>query len=203
MQWLRCSFHRFGRQCVNVFTSHNKGHQFKNGRVVPRATFEWSFSQEEFYPKWMTKIDQHISSLNQQLHENYSMDRQETARVVELHRKVMSEFYTGIGIQSRLGGVSNLKSHVTCLCCVRKIPEHVLPCGHVLCRDCIQSFGRSLGQGLFVLSGCPLHPNENRWDRPVRIRFKPKDAGVRVLCLDGYVRPSHRVESKVRVLICC
>lgn len=152
---------------------------------MPRANFEWAFKQEELFPKWMTQIGQHISSLNQRLREDYSMESQETTRVMKLHRKVMSEFYTGVGMLSRLGRVSNLKSHVTCLCCVRKIPEHVLPCGHVLCRDCIQSFGRDMGQGLFDLSGCPLHPSETRWDRPVRIRFKPKDAGVRVLCLDG------------------
>lgn len=185
VRWLRCSFRKDGHQCVNVQNSHKKGHQSSTGKILARAPFESAFNQEVFFPRWLNQIDQHIASLNRKLHENYSTDRQERSRVVKLHRTVMADFYNGVGMLSRLGRVSDLKSHVTCLCCVRKIPEHVLPCGHVLCRDCVQFFGRDMGQGLFYLSGCPLHPSETHWNRPVRIRFKPRDAGVRILCLDG------------------
>lgn len=183
-KWLLCSFTKDGVQCVNVRSSHKKGHQSSSGNVLARSGFELSFDEQDFFACWIRKVDEHIDGLNRRLHESSTMARGEMTRVVRLHQKVMSDFYNEVGKGSWVGNLSHLKSHVTCLCCVRKIPEHVLPCGHVLCGECIRSLGTDEGLGLFSMRGCPLHPyGTTPWT--VRIRFKPKEAGIRILCLDG------------------
>jgi len=102
--------------------------------------------------------------------------------VSRLHRREVEDNYPRLGARFKLLG------HATCFCCIRSIPEHILPCGHVLCKPCIQSFGTHVGTGAYEMTYCPFHPNRESWtSRPFRVTFKPKDAGVRVLCLDGYV----------------
>lgn len=64
------------------------------------------------------------------------------------------------------------------------VPEHPLPCGHVLCTACIKAYGKQKKTSIIV-SCCPLHRESTMWAKPVLIRFKPIGAGVRVLSLDG------------------
>lgn len=73
----------------------------------------------------MDQIHRDINDLDRQLL-SATIGDEEKAHVIRLHGNVMSGFYKSFGM------VSKLKSHLTCLCCVRKIPEHVLPCGHAL-----------------------------------------------------------------------
>jgi hypothetical protein len=121
-------------------------------------------------------IEGHIEWEDKRLQRGAAMGQK---KVAARHKEIIAKFY------GRTGLASVAKSHATCLCCIREIPETVLPCGHVLCKACVQSFGRNMGRGVFELSCCPLHPGETRWPAPDRIRFKPPGAGVRVLCLDG------------------
>lgn len=139
-----------------------------------------ALNQHEFLPVWMGLIRDHIEQLDCQS-QMVAIGGDEANYIINLHGRVMSDFFKS------LGNVARLKSRTTCLCCVRHIPEHILPCGHVLCKYCIQSFGRNEGQGVFSLDYCPLHLVESRtrWPSAARIRFKPQDAGVRVMCLDG------------------
>lgn len=65
------------------------------------------------------------------------------------------------------------------------IPQHSLPCGHVLCTPCVKGFGKSLNGSEYSLESCPLHPDDGSWRDAYVIRFKPDLAGVRVLSLDG------------------
>ncbi|RGP77832.1 hypothetical protein FLONG3_4008 [Fusarium longipes] len=176
--WLPCSFTRDGETCQNVRNSHTKGHQASTGRIIARGPYESRFVVEEFSPEWMNQIDKHIKELNDRL---YRFDQEENVipRVLVV---VMADFYRAAEVD---GSVSNFKSHMTCLCCVRKVPENVLPCGHILCKACIQAHGHNVGQGLFHMHCCPLHHRETLWPQPARIRFKPDEAGVRILCLDG------------------
>ena len=46
--------------------------------------------------------------------------------------------------------------------------------------------GDSSEKGKVLLGKCPLHREKMDLDGfPIPIRFKPQNAGVRVLCLDG------------------
>ncbi|CEI60194.1 hypothetical protein FVEN_g6376 [Fusarium venenatum] len=177
-RWLPCSFTRDGETCQNVRNSHTKGHQASNGKIFARGPYETTFIVEEFFPDWINQIDKHIKDLNERL---CRFDQEDNV-IPRVLIDVMAQFYRVARID---GSVSNFKSNLTCLCCVRKVPENVLPCGHILCKACVQTHGNSVGQGLYHMHCCPLHPKETIWPQPARIRFKPDEAGVRILCLDG------------------
>ena len=141
-----------------------------------RGPYQPTFDTNELFEDWIDEIDVAIKRQEIDLEAVYEKDDK---TLPTMHKKIMARFYKTIG------DVSNIRSHTTCLCCVRKIPNHILPCGHILCKACIQSFGSQVGQSAFELESCPLHPTETRWSSPARLRFKPQEAGVRVLCLDG------------------
>ncbi|KAK5119234.1 hypothetical protein LTR85_007848 [Meristemomyces frigidus] len=98
--------------------------------------------------------------------------------VLDMHRKRMGSFYQS------MGGAVQYISHATCLCCLKEVPEHALPCGHVLCARCIRAYGRRHPDNSITINFCPLHSLDH-FRQPWRIRWKPEHAGVRVLCLDG------------------
>ncbi len=77
-----------------------------------------------------------------------------------------------------------LKSHRTCFCCLMRMPEKVLTCGHALCDICIKIFGvRSHSEKYtYSLSLCLLCGAGNH--RP-DFQMMPPTAGPRVLSLDG------------------
>lgn len=167
-------------KCCNVKILHIKGHQANNGKIFAKGEYKSSFEHKRFFHQWIDQIDENINDLNTSLQQQFAHAGQdEKVLLPKIHRKAMANFYQ-VNIS-----VSSFRSHTTCLCCVAKIPEIELPCGHSLCRDCVQAFGKDVGQGLFELDSCPLHYSETRWPKPAQIRFKPHEAGVRVLCLDG------------------
>ena len=80
----------------------------------------------------------------------------------------------------------SMKSNRTCFACLYQVPDHVLPCGHSLCGDCVVEYGQpsSWFESCFKLSRCPLC--QTSWAHNVpAFHLKPKCAGVRVLTLDG------------------
>ncbi|OCT45695.1 hypothetical protein CLCR_01405 [Cladophialophora carrionii] len=100
---------------------------------------------------------------------------------------------------------SDLKSNMTCFACLQYAPDHVLPCGHGYCEDCVKDFGKLLPQNSYhyVIDECVLcnataaewqarrsrvSPNgpsvANENVTPV-IRLNPRYGGIRVLTLDG------------------
>lgn len=177
---LPCSTRVGNMRCCNAKNSHTKGHQARNGKIFAKGEYESSFNSNRFFQQWIDRIDENINELNTSLLEQCARAGQdEKALLPRIHRDTMAHFYK-VNIS-----VSSFRSHTTCLCCVARIPENELPCGHTLCKDCVQAFGNDLGQGLFELDSCPLHHSETHWPKPAQIRFKPHEAGVRVLCLDG------------------
>ncbi|EKJ74391.1 hypothetical protein FPSE_05462 [Fusarium pseudograminearum CS3096] len=176
--WLPCSYTRDEETCHNVRNSHTKGHQSRTGRIFARGSYESTFIAEAFFPEWMGQIDKQIKNLNERMY-RFDQDQNAIPRALNV---VMADFYQSVRVD---GSVSRFKSNLTCLCCVRKVPENVLPCGHILCKACIQAHGHNVGQGLFHMHCCPLHHKRTLWPEPARVRFKPDEAGVRILCLDG------------------
>jgi GTPase SAR1 family protein len=177
--WLRCGFQQEMNICCNVKNSHDKGHQSLTGKIFAKGPYSPEFDADAFFDTWMKQIAKELAGLETKLRQPGDDDDTDQKEVFRLHREVIGSH------KSSLGTTAGFFSHATCFCCVRQIPEHVLPCGHVLCTPCILSFG-TLSGGAYELDCCPLHPDETDWmNNLVRIKFKPRDAGVRVLCLDG------------------
>ncbi len=177
-KWLRCKFESGGKTCCNVQNSHKKGHQESNGKIFAKGEYDAEFNSEDFINGWMTAIDNRLEHLSAKLNQMGVEGQQERDLVPRLHRDEIKDF---LPTTAKVPIIS----HATCFCCVRKVPEHVLPCGHVLCKACVESFGTKDLDGAYELECCPLHPDQTRWLDPARITPKPLGAGVRVLCLDG------------------
>lgn len=77
----------------------------------------------------------------------------------------------------------SLRSNITCLYCLARCPEHVLPCQHSICDICVQRFAEGLSgaESRFLLRGCELcASNVGR-----EVILKPATAGIRVIAIDG------------------
>ena len=80
--------------------------------------------------------------------------------------------------------LEGLKSNKTCYCCLMRMPEKVLDCGHALCDFCVKIFGKKspAEQYTYTLPSCVLCGKRNGLGP---YRFLPPTAGVRMLTLDG------------------
>lgn len=129
--------------------------------------------------EWVRYIQIYISQYNSQRLELSSKSPNLSTDVVafRLHQQVMIGFYGAWGVHFR--------NHSMCLSCLRELPEHPLPCGHILCTSCVQSYGASEDYRMVEVSQCPVCGAESPWSGLCQISFKPALAGVRVLSLDG------------------
>lgn len=76
-----------------------------------------------------------------------------------------------------------LKSHSTCLFCLRRRPEHVLTCEHAICDVCVMIFGHRVQgkDGYREVDNCILCVTRGK----LLTRLKPATAGARILSVDG------------------
>lgn len=76
-----------------------------------------------------------------------------------------------------------MKSNATCLFCLVHPPQHVLPCGHSMCDECVYKFGApsfSL-EYRYCVSQCVFCHH----DGELLIRLKPPTSGCRYIGIDG------------------
>lgn len=184
--WLPCSYSNGeGRRCELVKARHHtKGHQDKQG-IIAHGDYRSNFTADEYGPTWERQLRASISFVQgdlQRHQEQYAqgglLDSDEKI-ALRLHRQNLFDFYSSIG------DPQDIVSHSTCFCCLMEVPEHPLPCGHVLCSACVQAYGKSSNKCMVEMAYCPMHMNQTRWSSVHQIRFKHKAAGTRVLCLDG------------------
>ncbi|KAM0714524.1 hypothetical protein Q7P37_009820 [Cladosporium fusiforme] len=172
------------RMCRSVKARHQiKGHQDEHG-IIAAGDYVSPF-EDDFAKEWIESLRIEIGKL----HVSFSADVEQVARsqggkmlseesiAFAFHSKNLRQFYRSLG-------PSTIRSNSTCLSCVMNTPQHPLPCGHVLCDWCVRACGRLSGTVLRV-SWCPLHRDFAHWPQPKIIRYKPPEAGVRVLALDG------------------
>ncbi|KAL6689739.1 acyl transferase/acyl hydrolase/lysophospholipase [Trichoderma pleuroticola] len=175
-KWLRCSYKKEGISCMNTQSSHEKGHQSRKGVIFARGSYISPFQYPKSFEFWINEIQKAIKGLENTLH---NANKDEGSVIPNIHRDIMKTFYNTVP------SASNFRSQLTCVCCIGKIPEYVLPCGHIICKECVQLFGDRKGQGLFNVHRCPIHPTPCHWKTPMQIELKPEEAGIRILCLDG------------------
>lgn len=181
-----CSYvhSRYG-PCCNFKVGHTsqKGHQNKEGRMIGEGPYQSDFDMRKFLVAWIDRLKSDLASLQEKFASlsHRLRERSDAEIAAELHQQELSSFY------GSLGQGSDFISHHTCFSCLRELPEHALPCGHVLCTPCIKSYGKKASRTKIHLTRCPLHPRDWYWEPPWEITVKPPFAGTRILCLDGSV----------------
>lgn len=171
-------------RCVNVKAGHqSKGHQLVNGRVLAVGGYESNFTTENYRDFFRCCVYFSLAKLLEMLQEATKGSLHlELQKAAEIHRdSVLKPFYT------HLSGAKAFISHTACFSCLIAPPEHALPCGHVLCTPCIQSYGLARGKYMFEMAFCPLHHEEDRGQFQPRwpVQIKPPGAGIRIMSLDG------------------
>lgn len=170
-----------GERCENVREGHTKGHQNVKGKIIGAGEYQSSFSFETFQDNWLQLLLDNLQEFQQALEDKMLNNRQalEKAIASAQHRQYMNAFY------KRLGGAQLYISHTACFGCLREMPEHPLPCGHVLCPLCVKDYGRPDRGSSFQMDSCPLHSAGTMFPTPYLVRMKPELAGIRILALDG------------------
>ncbi|KAJ5346828.1 uncharacterized protein N7506_000081 [Penicillium brevicompactum] len=131
-----------------------------------------------FYEKlclsiWDAKFQGHIAGVSFRFVQSFgqlsSVRTSAAIRKETLHR-----------LYRRWGG---LHSTTTCLVCLCRPPEHMLPCKHAICDTCIVIFGNpsSLGEYHFEVAQCPICDERSN----VTVRQLPPTKHPVILSLDG------------------
>ncbi|KAF8848057.1 hypothetical protein BDZ45DRAFT_733176 [Acephala macrosclerotiorum] len=171
-------------------------HQNAKGKILMDGVYRsaFDFTEETYREVWQATLDGNLQHIRKQMDKKttgeFAMGEEKVA--TDLHRKLMTEFY------SNMGDLEAYTNHSACFCCLRELPEHPLPCGHVLCTPCIKSFAAKKDNVSYTMDHCPLHPTQTR---ECQIPIKPSLAGVRILTLDGYGGVRGIVELEVLHLI--
>ena len=169
---------------MNTREGHAKGHQDRRGRPLGNGGYQSKFVADNYRRTWYRHLEEILLNIekNMKLGGPLSFAQQEGGeanRAAEMHLQRINEFYRN------LGGAEKFLSNAACLSCLGDMPEHPLPCGHVLCSQCVRTFGFARSKTLFDLDTCPLHVHR-RWRSVIQVPLKPPRAGIRVLSLDGY-----------------
>lgn len=187
-----------GSRCVNVKSGHgDKGHQNANGKIFADGEYTsrrgFDTLQAEFSNNTYFRLNELLRILRDRRAvplERMTLRNDEIHIAAEIHRDdVLTSFYHHA---SDGGRAERYNSHSVCFCCLLRPPEHALPCGHVLCTQCISLYGcQQPGSRTEIsIDYCPLEAKSKQKSQPWKVHLKPDAAGVRILTLDGYVQIS-------------
>jgi len=106
-----------------------------------------------------------------------------------IHRNmVLAGFFRCVDPPEDRGLAEPLTSHSACFCCLLGTGQHPLPCGHLLCTECVMTFGRlDSATSAVRMDECPIGGDACclLMQFPTQIRMKPRASGARTLSLDG------------------
>lgn len=174
-----CEFVSPQGRCVNVKAGHQKGHQSRLGVRLGPGDYESSFTAQEHRPIFRNDIFARLRELLDHLRLESQGAIPEREAAAKLHRsRILGPFFR------HWGGAELFACHSACLACLVSPARESLPCGHVLCTQCLKDFGFSRGTTVIEMRFCPLHDTETshfRWP----ISITPSNAGIRILTIDG------------------
>ncbi|KAI1740057.1 hypothetical protein F4680DRAFT_465847 [Xylaria scruposa] len=177
-----------GVRCVNVRSGHtSKGHQSADGRVFAAGNWvsKFSFEDHQSFRDWVycCLLDL-LGELTTQVQENGEAEEQVASRIHQ--SMVLSKLFSHAKHTDETAQTRNyLINNTACFCCLFGQAEHCLPCGHILCADCVNTYGSPRAANWTELIECPFLCHENRWTTTCIIHTKPKFAGIRLITLDG------------------
>jgi len=176
-----------GGRCVNVRSGHgSKGHQLKDGKVLAVGGYISTSSFESLHVEFRHNVYLNLQQLLTKLNNRLVAGQREDQAAAQLHKNdVMAHLYRHvIHLEDIKRPIEAYNSHTACFCCLLEPPEHVLPCGHVLCNPCVFSYGQMKGN-IVEVPCCPIEATERSFYPPFKVHIKPKSAGIRMLTLDG------------------
>src|SRR5579871_5955903 len=91
-----CQFHNQRGHCVNTYALHAKGHQTSRGKIIADGPYQSDFVYDDYRDEWMTKIGDHMETLQAFLQADRDRDRASTsdeALVLRQHSTLMADFY--------------------------------------------------------------------------------------------------------------
>lgn len=186
-------------RCVNRKSTHDKGHQLRNGKVYS-GDYESSFSMDKLRSFFQRHIYSNLETFLKKLRDecrDRGDDKSEEMIAAEIHRdEAVQSFYKIFRYTA-----DSLFSNTSCLVCLMYTPEHRLPCGHILCTSCLRAFGNSEQDVIITISSCPMPHRQTYWNERWSIPIKPSLAGTRILSLDGFVYPKTWRHKTVRLTI--
>jgi hypothetical protein len=190
---LPCSYVGRGKACVNVRLNHSKGHQDAQGKIIAAGDFQVDSTEEIVACQtWINELDNELCSIENKLSTELERRRSQSSdsgqvrtldfrNALEQHEKLLERFYSNPSL------APNNFSLSTCFCCLLEVPQHPLPCGHLLCAACVKDFGQHIDGTTTLIEQCPLHPADAQNVSSTLVHHKPDFAGTRILALDGYV----------------
>ena len=173
------------RRCLNHWDGHEKGHQFSQLEQLTRILSSGSVKHAFIESSPTLRIGPFENGF-----ESDEMIKTLVAEINRLRDAGYDAQVRALSQTARSSGVSTLFSNRTCLTCLVNCPLYTLPCPispqHAVCEPCAERFSISpAGVSSYIsLQQCPLDCKLT--SSPWIIRKKPKNAGVRILTLDGY-----------------
>ncbi|KAI4844618.1 FabD/lysophospholipase-like protein [Aureobasidium sp. EXF-8845] len=177
---LMCSFaDRSNRTCTGTQLSHGMEHRALDGKFIGSGRYTASITANSYLPQWISslkrRLDMYEKDYLEAVNEEPEILTQRLAS--DLHIEQMSYSF------NKLGTARHFVSHASCYGCLVNIPQHPLPCGHVLCANCVRDCG-TRAHGKIKLEHCPLHTHTT-FEPPWEITQKIDRVGIRILSLDG------------------
>jgi predicted acylesterase/phospholipase RssA len=154
-------------------------HRTLDGKTIGSGQYTASITANSYLPQWIFFLKRRLDMYEKEYLEAVEEEPKVSTRRLasDLHIDQMDYSF------NKLGTARPFISHASCFGCLVNIPHHPLPCGHVLCDNCVRDCG-TRGHGKFKLEYCPLHMHTS-FEPPWEVTHKLNNVGVRILSLDG------------------
>jgi hypothetical protein len=170
-------------RCVNVRSGHgSKGHQTQKGKIFSKGEYVSGFAFEDFQEEFHAAVYYRLEHLMKLLDDRTRRGEPPDLAASTIHRAETLVLFYNNDEQKK---ARLFQSHLMCLSCLFNQPEHVLPCGHILCTACVRSYGVIKNATLVDIHDCPLESNIERRYKTGTIYLRPETTSPRVLVLDG------------------
>lgn len=181
-----------------------QGHQAADGSFLAEGNYiDGALNTDDF----LERINSRVISILKIINDEVDSDRNERRQcATKLHRTILKSFkdtsfwkksFTSEWIDlfnARFGHISGARLTIrasVCFACLFERPECTLPCGHVICFNCIREFDQSPTEakypGVAVHHCCVLcglgDEKEGTW--PHISEYRPDLSGIRAISLDG------------------